>query len=103
MNNYKDMMAYKLYKMAEENLESGKAVEELYEKILKEILHAVSLGRKETWFPTEEYLLKVVDGAVEVLTDMGFKVFQDAHGEDELYILWDFSEEESEEGGNELN
>lgn len=97
MDNYKDTMAYKLYKRAEENLESGVAVEELVEKILKEIINAVGLGRKETWFPTEEYLLKVVNGATEALTDMGFKVFQDAHGEDELFILWDYSEEEAEE------
>lgn len=97
MSDYKNTMAYDFYKRAEENLESGKAVEELVEKILKEIISAVGFGRTSTWFNTEEYLLKVTNGAVEDLREMGFKVLVDAHGEDEIYVLWDFSEEDAEE------
>lgn len=97
MSNHKDSIAYGFYKTAEENLNYGVPVTNLVDEILKEVIKAVDFGRTSTWFNTEEYLLKVTNGAVEDLREMGFKVLVDAHGEDEIYILWDFSEEDAKE------
>lgn len=100
MNNYKDTMAYKLYKRAEENLESGKAAAELYEEILKEVLRVVDFGGNVMWFDSDDYLAKVRHEAIGQLRSMGFKVTQSEHRLSELYILWDFSEEDTKKEGN---
>ena len=78
---------------------SMKAAAELYEEILKEVLRVVDFGRNVMWFDSDDYLAKVRYEAIGQLRSMGFKVTQSEHCKSELYILWDFSEED----GNEFN
>ena len=103
MSNYKDTMAYKLYRKAEENSETGKAVENLVEKILKEVCRTVDFGGKLVWFEPYEYTAKIRDGAISELRGMGFKVTPSEYRKSELYILWDFSEEDAEEEDSNAN
>lgn len=97
MSNYKDSVAYSFYKRAEENLNYGVAVNNLVDKILKEVLRVVDFGGNVMWFDSDSYLTKVRYEAIGQLRSMGFKVTQSEHCKSELYILWDFSEEDGNE------
>lgn len=103
MSNYKDSIAYSFYKRAKENLESGIAVENLVEQILKEVLRVVDFGGNVMWFDSDDYLAKIRYEAIGQLRSMGFKVTQSEHRLSELHILWDFSEEDAEEEDNNAN
>ena len=74
MSNYKDTMAYKLYKRAEENLESGKAAEELVERILKQVIGAVDFGKTMARVNIEPVYIQTATQVAGVLKNMGFKV-----------------------------
>lgn len=95
MSNYKDTMAYKLYKRAEENLESGKTVEELVERILKQVLGAVDFGKTMARVNIEPAYIQTAVEAVDVLKGMGFEVM--SINDKEMVLIWDFSKEEAEE------
>lgn len=95
MSNYKDTMAYKLYKQAEENLESGKAVEELVENILKEIIKAVDFGKTMARVDMSSYDIALTDKALEELQTMGFKTIH--LGQEEFAVIWNFSKEDAQE------
>ena len=95
MSNYKDTMAYKLYKRAEENLESGVAVEKLVERILKQVIDAVDFGETMARINIEPVYIQIASEAVDVLKDMGFKVMP--INEKKMVLLWDFSKVEAQE------
>lgn len=95
MSNYKDTMAYKLYKRAEESLESGAAVEELVERILKQVLGAVDFGKTMARVNIEPAYIQTAVEAVDVLKGMGFEVM--SINDKEMVLIWDFSKEEAEE------
>lgn len=95
MSNYKDTMAYKLYKRAEESLESGAAVEELVERILKQVIGAVDFGKTMARVNIEPAYIQTATQAAGVLKNMGFKVM--SIDEKELVLIWDYSEEDAEE------
>lgn len=99
MSNYKNTMAYRFYKQAEENLESGKAVEKLVERILKQVIDAVDFGETMARINIEPVYLQITSEAVDVLKGMGFKVMP--INEKKMVLLWDFSREDAqeEEGG----
>lgn len=92
---YRDGFAYKMYQKAEENLESGVAVEELVENILKEIINAVSFGKTMVRVDMSSYGIALTDKALEELQIMGFKV---SHlGREEFAVIWNFSKEDAQE------
>lgn len=93
MSNYKDTMAYRFYKQAEENLESGKAVEKLVERILKQVIDAVDFGETMARINIEPVYLQITSEAVDVLKGMGFKVMP--INEKKMVLLWDFSKEDA--------
>ena len=95
MSNYKGTMAYRFYKQAEENLESGKAVEKLVERILKQVIDAVDFGETMARINIEPVYIQIAPEAVDVLKGMGFKVMP--INEKKMVLLWDFSKEESQE------
>lgn len=95
MSNYKNTMAYRFYKQAEENLESGKAVEKLVERILKQVIDAVDFGETMARINIEPVYIQIASEAVDVLKGMGFKVMP--INEKKMVLLWDFSKEESQE------
>lgn len=95
MSNYKDTMAYRFYKQAEENLESGKAVEKLVERILKQVIDAVDFGETMARINIEPVYIQIASEAVDVLKGMGFKVMP--INEKKMVLLWDFSKEEAQE------
>lgn len=95
MSNYKDTMAYKFYKQAEENLESGKAVEKLVERILKQVIDAVDFGETMARINIEPVYIQVVSESKVALEDMGFKVMP--INEKKMVLIWDFSKEEAQE------
>ena len=95
MSNYKDTMAYKLYKRAEENLESGKAAEELVERILKQVIGAVDFGKTMARVNIEPVYIQTATQVAGVLKNMGFKVM--SIDEKEMVLIWDYSEEDAEE------
>lgn len=95
MSNYKDTMAYRLYKRAEENLESGVAVNNLVEKILKEVMGAVDFGETMARINIEPVYIQIASEAVDVLKGMGFKVMP--INEKKMVLLWDFSKEDAQE------
>lgn len=102
MSNYKDTMAYKLYKRAEENLESGKADEELLERVLKQVFNSVDYGQTMVRANIEPAYIQTVARVTDVLKGMGFKVM--SIDEKEIVIIWDYSEEDVKEenkNGNE--
>lgn len=95
MSNYKNTMAYRFYKQAEENLESGKAVEKLVERILKQVIDAVDFGDTMARINIEPTHIQVASEAKVALEDMGFKVM--SINETKMVLLWDFSKEEAQE------
>lgn len=102
MSNYKDTMAYSFYKRAEENLESGVAVEELVERILKQVISVVDFGKTMARVNIEPVYIQTATQAADVLKDMGFKVM--SINEKEMVLIWDFSEEDAKEDeDNEFN
>ena len=104
---YRDGFAYKMYQKAEENLESGVAVEELVERILKQVIGVVDFGKTMARVNIEPAYIQTALEAKDVLEDMGFKVM--TINDKEMVLIWDFSKEEAEEaeeaeeGGNEFN
>lgn len=97
MKDYKDSLAYKLYLEAQENVETKKAVEELYETILKVIIRMTDFGNTFIHYKASEYRSDVLDKVVLELIKTGFKVHQGGDDHDKLFILWDFSEEDASE------
>lgn len=95
MSNYKDTMAYRFYKQAEENLESGKAVEKLVERILKQVIDAVDFGETMARINIEPVYIQTALEAKDVLKGMGFKVM--SINDKEMVLLWDFSREDAQE------
>ena len=92
MSNYKGTMAYRFYKQAEENLESGKAVEKLVERILKQVIDAVDFGETMARINIEPVYIQVASEAKVALEGMGFKVMP--INEKKMVLIWDFSKEE---------
>lgn len=99
MSNYKDTMAYRFYKQAEENLESGKAVEELYEKILKEIIERVRYGEKGVHINKSGFPSEVIRKVSEVLTEQGFTAYEKVYKSPDMFVGWDFSDLDSKGDG----
>ena len=95
MSNYKNTMAYRFYKQAEENLESGKAVEKLVERILKQVIDAVDFGETMARINIEPVHIQIASEAVDVLKGMGFKVM--TLNEKKIVLIWDFSKQEAQE------
>lgn len=101
MSNYKDTMVYKLYKRAEENLESGVAVNNLVDKILKEVIKDVDFGKTMARVDMSSYGITLTDKALEELKNMGFKVFH--RGQEEFAVIWDFSKEDAKKNEDNTN
>lgn len=89
--SHKDTMAYKLYKRAEENLNYGVDVEELVERILKQVIGVVDFGKTMTRVNIEPAYTQTALEAKDVLEDMGFEVM--SINDKEMVLIWDFSEE----------
>ena len=96
MSNYKDTMAYKLYKRAEENLVTGKADEELLERVLKQVFNSVDYGQTMVRANIEPAYTQTVARVTDALKGMGFKVM--SIDEKEIVLIWDYSEEDAVEG-----
>lgn len=92
---YRDGFAYKMYQKAEENLKSGKAVEELVERILKQVIGAVDFGKTMARVNIEPAYIQTALEAKDVLEDMGFEIM--SINDKEMVLIWDFSKEEAEE------
>ena len=102
MSNYKNTMAYRFYKQAEENLESGKAVEKLVERILKQVIDTVDFGETMARISIEPIHIQIAPEAKVALEVMGFKVV--SINETKMVLIWDFSKEDAKEDeDNELN
>lgn len=95
MSNYKNTMAYDFYQRAEENLNYGVAVNNLVDKILKEVIKAVDFGKTMVRVDMSSYDIALTDKALEELQAMGFKTIH--LGQEEFAVIWNFSKEDAQE------
>lgn len=95
MSNYKDSIAYSFYKRAGENLNYGVAVNNLVDKILKEVIKAVDFGKTMARVDMSSYDMALTDKALEELQIMGFKTVH--LGQEEFAVIWNFSKEDAQE------